>query len=53
VNPVFRLATENDTELPLGMMREYYAYRRHAYYEPRARTALLNFLREPTYGRHG
>jgi hypothetical protein len=50
VNPVFRLATENDAELLLGMMREYYAYRRHAYYEPRARTALLKFLREPTYG---
>jgi hypothetical protein len=33
------------------MMREYYAYDGHACYEPRARTALLNFVREPTYGR--
>jgi diamine N-acetyltransferase len=51
VNPVFRLASENDAELLLGVMREDYAYDGHAHYEPRARTALLNFLDEPTYGR--
>ncbi len=51
MDPIFRLANEADTDLLLGMMREYYAYDGHAYDEPRARTALLNFLREPSFGR--
>ena len=32
------------------MMREYYAYDGHAFDEPRARIALLDFLREPSFG---
>ncbi|MBV9610722.1 MAG: GNAT family N-acetyltransferase, partial [Acidobacteria bacterium] len=32
------------------MMREYYAFDGHAYDEPRARIALSNFLREPSFG---
>ena len=51
VNPTFRLAAETDAELLLGMMRDYYAYDGHVYDEPRARTALLDFLREPSFGR--
>jgi diamine N-acetyltransferase len=50
VDPTFRSATETDAELLLGMMREYYAYDGHTYDESRARVALLNFLREPSYG---
>ena len=51
MDPIFRLANEADTDLLLGMMREYYAYDGHAYDEPRARAAVLNFLREPSFGR--
>ena len=51
MDPTFRLATEADAELLLGMMREYYAFDDHAWDEPRARTALLAFLREPSFGR--
>ena len=32
-------------------MREYYAYDGHAFDEPKARTALLDFLRDPLLGR--
>lgn len=51
MDPTFRLATEADAKLLLGMMHEYYAYDGHAYDQPRARTALLDFLREPSFGR--
>lgn len=51
MDPTFRLATEADADVLLGMMREYYAYDGHAYDEARARIALLDFLREPTFGR--
>lgn len=51
MEPIFRIATDADAELLLAMMREYYAYDGHAYDEDRARTALLTFLREPTFGR--
>jgi GNAT superfamily N-acetyltransferase len=51
VDPTFRPAAESDAELLLAMMREYYAYDGHAYDEPRARIALLNFLRDPSLGR--
>jgi GNAT superfamily N-acetyltransferase len=51
LDPTFRLATEADAKLLLGMMHEYYAYDGHAYDQPRARTALLDFLREPSFGR--
>ena len=50
VVPTFRLATEADADLLLGMMREYYAYDGHAYDEARARAALLDFLRDPSFG---
>lgn len=51
MDPNYRLATEADCELLLGMMREYYAYDGHSWDEPRARTALLDLLREPSFGR--
>ena len=51
MDPTFRLATEADAELLLGMMREYYAYDGHAYDEPRARMALMDFLRDQAFGR--
>lgn len=50
VNPTFRTAHEADADLLLAMMREYYAYDGHAYDEARARVALLNFLRDPSFG---
>lgn len=50
MDPIFRPATETDADLLLGMMREYYAYDGHTYDEPHARVALLNFLREPSFG---
>jgi len=49
--PSFRLATESDAEAILEMMRDYYAFDGHAFDPPRARVALLAFLREPSYGR--
>jgi ribosomal protein S18 acetylase RimI-like enzyme len=50
MDPTFRTATEADADLLLPLMREYYAYDGHAYDEPRARLALVNFLREPSFG---
>src|SRR5215468_4464227 len=49
--PSFRLAIESDAETILEMMRDYYAFDGHAFDPPRARAALLTFLREPSYGR--
>jgi len=49
--PTFRLATDQDAEIILVMMREYYAFDGHAFDEGRARQALVTFLREPGYGR--
>lgn len=49
--PKFRLATDQDAEIILAMMREYYAYDGHAFDEDRARSALLTFLRESSFGR--
>ena len=51
MQPIFRLATEDDAELVLTMMREYYAYDGHVYDEGRARLALVTFLRGPSFGR--
>jgi GNAT superfamily N-acetyltransferase len=51
MEPSFRLATENDAEFLLAMMREYYAYDGHAFDQARARVALLGFLCEPSFGR--
>jgi len=50
MEPSFRLATEDDATLLLEMMREYYAYDGHAFDPPKARLALLAFLREPSFG---
>jgi len=50
MHPSFRIATEGDAELLLAMMREYYAYDGHAFDEPKARVALLTFLRESSFG---
>lgn len=49
--PTFRLAADQDAEIILVMMREYYAFDGHAFDEGRARQALHTFLREPTFGR--
>ena len=51
MEPAFRHATDADADLLLAMMREYYTYDGHAFDEPRARVALLTFLREPSFGR--
>jgi diamine N-acetyltransferase len=51
MEPAFRLATENDAEVLLAMMREYYAFDGHAFEECLARQALRKFLREPAFGR--
>jgi diamine N-acetyltransferase len=40
----------SDTALVLEMMQEYYVFDRHAFDEPKARTALENFLNNPTFG---
>jgi len=50
MEPSFRLATEDDATLLLELMREYYAYDGHAFDPPKARLALLAFLREPSFG---
>jgi GNAT superfamily N-acetyltransferase len=51
MEPSFHVATENDAALLLEMMREYYAYDGHVFDPPKAQTALLVFLREPSFGR--
>jgi diamine N-acetyltransferase len=51
MEPNFRAATDSDADLLLEMMREYYAFDGHAFDEPRARAALLIFLRNPNFGR--
>jgi GNAT superfamily N-acetyltransferase len=51
MDPTFRSATEADADLLLPLMREYYAFDGHAYDETRARVALVNFLRELSFGR--
>jgi ribosomal protein S18 acetylase RimI-like enzyme len=50
-NPAFRLAGEADAETLLPLMREYYAFDRHAFDESLARGALLGLLRDPSRGR--
>lgn len=50
-NPQFRAATESDVTLLLRFMRDYYAFDGHAFDESRARSALLAFLREESFGR--
>jgi diamine N-acetyltransferase len=50
MDPTFRTAIEADAARLLSLMREYYAYDGHAYEEPRARVALVNLLREPSFG---
>jgi|SRR5215467_2320759 len=45
MDPIFRTAIEADADLLLPLLRAYYAYD-----EPRARVALVNFLREPSFG---
>ena len=50
-DPQFRVADESDAPLLLQFMRQYYAFDGHAFDEPRARTALVNFLRDPSLGR--
>jgi diamine N-acetyltransferase len=51
MEPSFRLANEFDAPLLLAMMRDYYAFDGHAFDEPKARVALLTFLRDPSFGR--
>jgi diamine N-acetyltransferase len=49
--PSIRLASEDDADVLLGMMREYYVFDGHTFHPARARVALLAFLREPSFGR--
>lgn len=51
MEPSYRVATDSDADALLELMREYYAFDGHAFDETRARIALLNFLREPSFGR--
>ncbi len=50
MDPRFRVAKESDAPLLLEFMRQYYAFDRHAFDEPKARAALLTFLRDSTLG---
>lgn len=51
MEPSFRIAADSDANLLLEMMREYYAFDGHAFDEPRARVALMAFLRDSSFGR--
>src|SRR5215469_5053138 len=51
MQPILRLAAESDAELLLAMMQEYYAFDGHAFDRQKAQSALLDFLREPSFGR--
>ena len=48
---MFRVASESDAELLLGMMRDYYLFDGHVFHEARARAAWLEFLRDLGFGR--
>jgi len=50
-DPQFRVADESDAPLLLQFMREYYAFDGHVFDEPKARDALLTFLRDSSLGR--
>ena len=50
-DPQFRVAKESDAPLLLEFMRQYYAFDGHTFDEPRARAALLAFLRDSSLGR--
>lgn len=49
--PSFRAATESDAATLLSFMRDYYAFDGHGFDEPKARTALVALLRDPSLGR--
>jgi len=51
MQPLLRPATEADADLLLEMMEEYYRFDGHAFDGPKAHSALLNFLRDPSFGR--
>lgn len=51
MDPQFRLANEADVPVLLQFMREYYAFDGHAFDEPKARAAMLAFLRDSSYGK--
>ncbi len=51
MQPLLRLATDADADLLLEMMQEYYRFDGHAFDKPKAQSALLNFLRDPSFGR--
>jgi GNAT superfamily N-acetyltransferase len=49
--PTLRIASEADTDLLLGFMREYYTFDGHAFDRAKARDALLGILRDESLGR--
>jgi diamine N-acetyltransferase len=49
--PRFRQAVENDADLLLELMQEYYAFDGHAFDREKARVALIALLRETSFGR--
>jgi GNAT superfamily N-acetyltransferase len=51
MEPSFRIATDADADLVLGMIREYYAFDHHPFDPDKARAALIGLLREPAFGR--
>ncbi|PYX38350.1 MAG: GNAT family N-acetyltransferase [Acidobacteria bacterium] len=51
MEPFLRPASESDANLLLQMMEEYYRFDGHAFDRPKASSALLNFLRDPSFGR--
>ena len=50
MEPSFRIATESDANLILGMMREYYAFDHHPFDLDKASAALTGLLRDPSLG---
>jgi GNAT superfamily N-acetyltransferase len=46
-----RLASEADAPILLEMMQEYYRFDGHAFDRQKAQIALVNFLRDPAFGR--
>jgi len=50
-HPHLRVAEESDAQLLLDFMRQYYAFDGHAFDQSKARAALINFLRNASFGR--
>jgi GNAT superfamily N-acetyltransferase len=51
MEPTFKLADQNDLDILLDLVREYYAFDGHHYDRDAVRAALVGLMRKPAFGR--